>query len=294
MKVLVTGASGFIGCNVVHGLAGLADIYVTSVSQENPLPAACHVVAGERWPAVDAVIHLAANNDTQCSDEEAMFAANVYQPIKMFQALADKGCRQFIWSSSTAVYGNSPPPYHEDKTPLSPVTPYSRSKAAFEEYTHGIFTNKYPQAKITTLRLCNVYGPGEGHKGNRMSMVGQMIRQAMRGGTVKLFAPGNQMRDWVWVADVVRVVQTCLLQRKVGVFNVGTGQAMTFNGIYWNIMYELGMNDLPEYVPNPFAETYQTHTCCDITKLKSSIVDWHLCDVPSGIRQYIQHLKEKL
>ena len=224
MKILITGASGFIGSNILKALIkeNHEITVVASTHTENPIPKGCKIVylglEGLNWKEAygkDAIIHQAANNDTLCSDSGEMYRANVYGPIRLFHHALKGGCRKFVYASSTAVYGGQPTPYKEDSTLVKPLNVYGETKGRFDHFAMEFAEEK--NVDVIGFRYCNVYGPGEEHKGKRASMIYQMIKQLTANGTrgmqkhhATLFEDGEQKRDWIHVDDVVGANMTAL------------------------------------------------------------------------------------
>lgn len=203
------GATGFIGSHTVAKLVASGHTVLgTGVSTEQP--SACSrlltpSLVGINWLAVkeiDAVIHLAANNDTLCEDEEEMMLANFHATTMLFKHCLDIGCRTFVYASSASVYGNSPSPQVEDG-PLAPLNFYAQSKLRLESFARNF--SEQNAVPVIGLRYFNVYGPGEQYKGRRASMVSQIASAASSGRPIKLFKYGEQTRDWVHVEDVATI-----------------------------------------------------------------------------------------
>ena len=130
--------------------------------------------------------------------------ANVEAPMKFLTDLRNFcNCCEFVYASSSAVYGSQPAPYKEGVTPEIPLNPYGESKAEFDKRMMQ-FGKSWHKTKVVGLRYTNVYGPGEEHKGKRASMIHQMVKTMMKGDKPELFWDGTQQRDWVYIKDVVR------------------------------------------------------------------------------------------
>jgi ADP-L-glycero-D-manno-heptose 6-epimerase len=161
------------------------EITITATGSEPSLPVAKTLymsLEGIDWLFVrgqDAVIHLMANNDTRCQDWNEIWRANVYGSVRLFREAYQFGCRRFVYASSAAVYGNSPAPFTE-KTPIDPLTYYAKSKEALDHLAWVFATEDHSDVSMSVLRFCNIYGPGEDHKGSRISMVGQLIRKVVQ------------------------------------------------------------------------------------------------------------------
>ena len=305
MRILVTGGSGFVGQNLVKKLVELGhDVAITSSGTEQFIPKVKVLyksLEGIDWLKVhgqDLVIHQSANNDTRCQDEYEMFRANLYGPIRLFEEAFKGGCKRFIYASSTAVYGDEPAPYVEGVTKVNPLNKYGKSKAAFDEFAMRF--GKEKEVSVIGFRYCNVYGPGEDHKGRRMSMIGQMLRTMMKGNSPTLFEYGEQKRDWIYVKDVVEAHLCAIRVADVGtirdIYNMGSGVASTFNEIVDAInevkfhRHDYKMSIKPVYVPCPFPDEYQTYTQCDMKKAGDELGFVPRWDLKSGIIDYYQSL----
>ena len=299
MKILVTGGSGFVGRNLTENLVKNGhEVIITSTGNEPTISGVKKVlymglngIDQNYLSSLDAVIHLMANNDTLCTDREEMFRLNVDGPKDLFNKAFEKGCRRFIYASSTAVYGNEPAPYIEDKTPINPLNVYGESKAAFDEFAMGFA--KKNSVMVYGFRYCNIFGPGEDQKGRRMSLIGQILRQVKNNQKVKLFEFGEQKRDWVYVKDVVQANLRALDRFEPGkglVLNIGSGKSYSFNELI-KIVSEVTWKRInPEYIPCTFKDSYQNHTECDINKAKKELGYHPEFSLRSGIEEYYKSL----
>lgn len=294
MRILVTGGTGFVGSNLARRLAGSGhEVWITGSGSEAGVSDGCTLVEWESAASMefDACMHQAANNNTLDWDSWGMLGANVFEPAKLFHSLASRGCRRFVYASSTAVYGNSPAPYKESTEP-NPLNIYAKSKLAFDEFARGFADEA--QSLVFGLRYCNVYGPGEGHKGRRASMILQLAEQMISGSRPKIFRSGEQKRDWVYVDDVVEANLACLKADKDGIFNVAGGRAVSFNHLVRVLNDAIGCDLGPEYIECDFAEKYQSNTECDISKA-AEVLGWRPAfTIESGVAKYLSFLRSGL
>ncbi|MBU6500548.1 MAG: NAD-dependent epimerase/dehydratase family protein [Patescibacteria group bacterium] len=292
MRILVTGGTGFIGSNLTIELLKLGhDVLITGHDAEQKIPNFHGKYLqpnflGLDWGAlgkIDALFHEAALNDTTCLDEREMMLANVDSSLKLFEHAAKNGCRKIVYASSTAVYGASPAPYIENKG-LEPLNPYGRSKLILDEKAME-FAKVHPEITVVGLRYCNVYGPRENHKGKRASMIYQLAKQ-MKNGNPKIFKNGEQKRDYIYVGDVVRANLLALQSKESGVFNCGFGGATSFNDIIKLLNEVMGLDRVPEYIDNPYADKYQNFTQCDMSLAKKVLGFVPKYNVKDGIKDY--------
>lgn len=306
MKYLVTGGTGFIGSHIAKRLIKDGhEVIITGVPTENKVEGARYIefnitpsmvhdtgacfrlikTTANKIGQIDAAFLQAAVNDTTSQDEQKMFKVNYSAPRVLMAILYDFGCKKFICASSTAVYGNSPAPYVEDKTECKPLNVYAKSKLASEKWPTG--TN---DSAVISLRYCNVYGPGEGHKGRRASMIYQLIKTMKEDIRPRLFQYGWQRRDWIYVEDVVEANLAALAHNKTDIFNCGSGGCVSFNRMIEIINTHLNTWIEPEYIPCPFKKTYQTHTECCMEKAKKILEFIPKYTIEDGIEKLINEI----
>lgn len=263
MKILVTGHKGFIGSHLVTRLEELG-----------------HEVDGwdwdtdhwQPWPNVkqyDWVIHEGAISSTTERDLDKLFKQNVE-----FSKYILSECMHWNvnlqWASSASVYGEQKV-FVEDGNVL-PVAPYSWTKYLFERKTQSVFTN----ITIQGFRYFNVYGGNEHHKGDQASVFHKFPIQAKETGKITLFKGSqNYKRDFVSVDDVVETHIQMMDNPVSGIYNVGTGTAVSFDQVGKEIANKL--NVPVEYIPMPsnLKLHYQKYTQADMTKTNSVVdINW--------------------
>ena len=303
MLTLVTGASGFVGSALTQALLNLNyEVIATGVRDEQPIPKEAHFFShgliGVNFTAIDKLIgdrrldvlfHEAAINHTDCDDEAEMEWANVSAAKVLFHwAHKRHGCRKIIYASSTAVYGNSLAPHYEDGS-TNPLNCYGRSKWALEQTAEG-FAWDHAHVYCIGLRYCNIYGPGENHKGKRASMIYQMGKAIQRGDKATLFRDGNQKRDWIFIDDVVRANLLAMECNNTCIVNCGSGVATTFNQLNLILakLFEQPACETPHYIDNPAQSSYQSHTQCDMKLAVERLRFEPHYDIETGIRTYYE------
>ncbi|MEM9883002.1 MAG: ADP-glyceromanno-heptose 6-epimerase [Planctomycetota bacterium] len=295
----MTGGAGFVGSNLVRTLqdrAPDADILVVddfrlgtfaNLSIEGPagwsfrgqlVAAALHeldlgsLLDGFR---PDVVFHEASITDTTVTDEAVMIRDNVEPFDALLAWCVDRGVR-LVWASSAATYGTSANGATEARRPFRledagrPANVYGFSKWVMENLHRDTLT-RHPDAHVVGLRYFNVFGPGEQNKGKMASMIYQLARQMLDGKRPRIFVPGDQARDQIYVKDVVG----CTLAgaepgATSGIYNCGTGEATSFNAIVAALNEALGRGDEPDYFENPYA-FYQDYTCADLTETTAGL-----------------------
>jgi ADP-L-glycero-D-manno-heptose 6-epimerase len=309
--IVVTGAAGFIGSNLVRGLnaAGRADIIVVDDLTDgtkfrnlvdcdfldyldkdefiSSLPA--------RLNGVEHVFHQGACSDTREWDGRFMLENNYAWSRSLLEACIENDVA-FIYASSAAVYGSNRS-FIEKPEYEKPVNVYGYSKLLFDRYARRMMQSAASQ--IAGLRYFNVYGPGEQHKGAMASVIFQLHRQLLESGTVKLFkgsggyADGEQRRDFVHIDDVVDVNLWFMNNNRAsGIFNVGTGRSRSFNDIARQLIDRHAKGrvqyvDFPEDLP----AAYQSFTEADISALREAGYRKPFTGLELGIRKYLEDME---
>ncbi|WP_337388651.1 ADP-glyceromanno-heptose 6-epimerase [Duodenibacillus massiliensis] len=321
MSILVTGAAGFIGCNCVLALnkAGFNDIIAVDnlTRAEKFLNLAQGLITDyfdkndfiERVrkgtaPIPEAVVHMGACSDTMETDGRYIMENNYRYTLDLF-AWAQKLKIPFVNASSAATYGASTV-FTEDLKNEGPLNCYGYSKFLFDQVLRARMANL--SAPTVNLRFFNVYGPHEQHKGRMASVAFHQYFQFKKDGKVKLFegclgyGNGCQMRDFVYVEDVVSVVRYFLTAGVSGIFNCGTGRAQPFNDIALTVVTarpggnrpheEAGSAGLIEYIPFPEAlkGKYQAYTQADLSALRNAGCNVKFRSVQEGTAEYMNYL----
>lgn len=294
MRILITGGTGFVGSNLVkHFMKENHELIITGFDAEQALPGFKGKLLhpsfiGIDWDAidkVDVVFHEAAINNTVLLDEKEMFRANVESTKVLFTKLYENGCRRFVYATSTAVYGDAPAPYKEDQT-CNPLNPYAVSKIKMEQWIQS-FLKQHPDAIAVGLRYCNVYGPGESHKGSRASMIYQLAQQ-MKIKNPRIFKFGEQKRDYIYVKDVVQANLLAAKAKESCIVNCGSGKATTFNDLIKTLNKVMGVNRTPEYFDNPYVGRYQDYTECDMSLAKKKLGFVPVYTIEKGITDFYE------
>jgi len=306
-RILITGGAGFIGSNLAATLSQRANTEVviaddfSSGDWRNLIHVDCEVraldcddfelieeiAAGE----YTAVMHQAAITDTTVMDQRLMVEVNTNAFAAILEA-ASKSNTRVVYASSAGTYGNSPAP-NKIGSGEEPENIYGFSKLAMDRVAKRCYEKS--SAPIVGLRYFNVYGPGEHHKNERegnktASMILQMYQRAKAGEQLRLFKYGEQMRDFVYIGDVIGANLAALEAPRSGVCNVGSGKARTFNDIVENLGKQLDTTFDVEYIDNPFT-FYQMHTEADLSESKA-IMGWEPeWTLERGIEDYVKLLE---
>jgi ADP-L-glycero-D-manno-heptose 6-epimerase len=328
MKVVVTGAAGMIGANLVHGLNAIGIDDVIAVDDLTDGPKYRNLLGAQisdyidksefyarftrgEFGAVDAVLHQGACSDTMEHNGRFMLDNNYRCSKDLLDACQAQGTR-LLYASSAATYGGSAS-FREEPAFEQPLNVYGYSKLLFDNVVRRMLPRATVQ--VAGFRYFNVYGPREQHKGRMASVAFHHFNQYRDTGKVKLFgdyngyAPGQQSRDFVFVDDVV-AVNLWFLERpeSSGIFNLGTGRAQPFNDVALAVvntarslagqsalsLAEMVAQGIVEYIdfPQALVGKYQCMTQADLTRLRASGCELPFADVATGVRRYVERLSQ--
>ena len=277
MKILVTGHKGFIGSHMAQYLVHKGHEVEGFDYVENVVPAV---------DQYDWVIHLGAISDTTERDVAKVWKHNYEFTLRLMQ-VCDHYSTNIQLASTAAVYGNTVKDMYTEEDPVYPMTPYAWSKYLIDKFLIDNGIDQF-NGLVQSYRYFNVYGPGEGHKGDQMSMVSKFQRQASENGVIKLFKNSDQYkRDIVCVYDLVRIQEEMLHQDKSGLFNLGTSKAVDIESVAKQIAEKTGAKieyiDMPDHLKNQ----YQEYTCADNSKLHNTIPIRHWITLEEYLKEIV-------
>jgi len=270
MRVVVTGGAGFVGSHVAAHLAerGFSVVAVDNLErasavrhlEEVGVPLVVGDVRHVDLPPADAVVHAAAYINVEESWERPYdyMWNNAAATARVARQCAETGAH-LVYISSAAVYGEPQRLPIDENHPTRPLSPYGLSKLAGEQAAQMLA----PGAAI--LRLFNVYGPGQ--TGPYAGVVSKFIERAKRGLPPVIYGDGTQTRDFIHVADVAQFVEIILDRGAAGVFNVGTGRAVSIRELAAVVMRLAGLGGEPLYGP-PRAGDIK-HSAADVSKARA-------------------------
>jgi len=311
--IIVTGAAGFIGRNVVaelnrrgHDNLLLVDKLGTDEKWSNlvglrfedilsPEDFLKNVKAGVA-PKAAACIHLGACSATIEKDADYLLENNYRYTRTLCEWSLKHGVR-FVYASSAATYGDGSLGYSDadEVTPtLRPLNMYGHSKHLFDLWAlkSGLLN------QIVGLKYFNVYGPYEDHKGGMRSLVQKAYHQIQKAGYIELFKSyrqdyrdGEQKRDFIYVRDAVNVTLHFALDSKTGgLINCGTGVARTWIDLAQALFTAMGAAPDIRFIEMPeiLQGKYQYFTQADAAKLRQSGYTKPFMSLEAGVRDYVQ------
>jgi len=321
-QIVVTGAAGFIGRNVVAELNRrgyddllLVDTLGTDASTDERWKnllglrfedlltpdAFLAQIEGGKLGKVESILHLGACSSTTERDADFLMRNN-YHYTRTLCEWSLKHDARFVYASSAATYGDGSQGYSDADTAtleLQPLNMYGYSKHLFDLWAikNRLF------GKIVGLKYFNVFGPYEDHKGDMRSMVTKSYEQIKATGKVQLFKSyrpeyhdGEQMRDFIYVKDAVAVTLHFALNRsRSGLFNCGTGKARTWKALVSAVYAAMDLPPHIEFIPMPeqLQGKYQYFTEAEMQKLRAAGYTAEFYTLEAAVAEYITTYYQK-
>lgn len=321
--IIITGAAGFIGSCMVQYLneQGYTDLILVDdfgiEEKRKNWESKNYSAIVERYylfdwlethqPKIDIVIHLGARTDTTEFDYAIHEELNVQYSKNTWNYCTANNI-PLIYASSAATYGAGELGYHDDHAvieKLHPLNPYGISKNEFDKWAlHEVNADRQPPS-WTGLKFFNVYGPNEYHKERMASVIWHAFNQVKKSGVVKLFRShkegfkdGEQLRDFVYVKDVVDVIGWMVESMvhgpwsmdKNGIYNLGTGTARAFNDLVKATFAGLDLPANIEFIdmPEDIRDKYQYFTEADMRKLRAAGYTKDFYTLEAGVDDYVR------
>ncbi|HEY5690725.1 MAG TPA: ADP-glyceromanno-heptose 6-epimerase [Cyclobacteriaceae bacterium] len=310
--IIVTGAVGFIGSCLIHKLNAenfKAIVAVDKFDNETKNKNLVGAVIQERvdrdefmawldknYENVEFLFHIGARTDTAEFDISLLHRLNTDYTKEVW-----KRCVKYqiplIYASTAATYGLGEQGYDDDESAIDkliPLNPYGLSKQEFDVWALSQEEKPFFWAG---LKFFNVYGPNEYHKTRMASVIFQAFNQIKATEKMKLFRShnpdykdGEQMRDFVYVKDVVEVCYFLMHHRKnSGIYNLGSGKARTFLDLTKAVFKGLGKKEDIEFIDTPkdIRDKYQYFTEAKMDKLRKIGYNKHFYSLEEGVSDYV-------
>lgn len=307
--IIVTGGAGMIGSNIVKALnsRGYNDILVVDhlkdgkkfknlvdldiadyMDREDFL---MQVMAGEDFGPVEAIFHQGACSATTEWDGKYMMLNNYEYSKELLHYCLEREI-PFLYASSAATYGESDA-FIEEKEYEGALNVYGYSKQQFDNYVRRLWQDAKEHgeklSQVTGFRYFNVYGPREEHKGSMASVAFHLNNQMNAGENPKLFKGSEHFkRDFVYVGDVAEVNLWFMDNAKSGIFNLGTGNAESFEEVAKAVIkyHEKGVVETIPF-PEHLKGAYQEYTQANLSKLRAAGCDYKFKTVAEGVAEYM-------
>jgi ADP-L-glycero-D-manno-heptose 6-epimerase len=327
MYIVVTGAAGFIGSNLVRALNARGESDIIAVDNLTRADKFRNIVdceiadfidkeeflerlsAGDFDDDVSAVLHQGACSDTMETDGRYMMRNNYRYSVTLAEHCQNNDI-PLVYASSASVYGGGTT-FAEKREHEAPLNIYGYSKFLFDQHVRRLLPER--TAPIVGFRYFNVYGPREQHKARMASVAFHFFNQYQADGRVRLFAgsggyaAGEQRRDFVWIDDVVAANLDFLGRGdRSGIYNLGSGRATTFNEVAASVinacrtaageaplplldLVRAGAIEYTEFPPQLMGK-YQSFTQADLGALRAAGYTAPMSDVPAGVARYVEWL----
>ena len=308
--IVVTGGAGFIGSNIIEELnkRGESNILVVDNLTNGKKMYNLHdldildymdredfierIKSNYDFGKITAIFHEGACSSTTEWDGKFIMRNN-FEYSKELLKWCQENEAQYIYASSASVYGLGKKGFTEKRECELPINMYAYSKFQFDQFVRSVI--KSAKYQIAGFRYFNVYGPRESHKGTMSSVAYHFNNQIIATGKAKLFegtdgyGNGEQRRDFVYVEDCAKINLWFMDNpSKSGIFNIGTGNARSFNDVVNAVIKYHGKGSL-EYVkfPEHLKGAYQSFTEADIAALRNIGYKENFTPVEEGVKKYL-------
>jgi len=300
-KILITGGAGFVGSNLTMQIQNkYPDAEITVIDDlssghfDNLKGYKGDFIASDiaaidlekYFSGLDVIFHQAAITETIFSDSKKMIFQNV-EGFRNVLRYAMSHSVDLIYASASGIYGQSPVPMKVGKGE-NPLNSYAFSKLVIDNIARRYFSSF--KNRLIGLRYFIIYGPKEIHKISKTkgSIIWKLYSQMKSGERPMIFGDGEQKRDFVYINDAIKANLLSLEAKNNGIFNVGTGKAVTFNEAVNILNRFLGTSLKPKYQPNPIEKSYQYHSEADLADTKEALGYEPEYTLKDGIEDYLE------
>ncbi len=319
--IVVTGGAGFIGSCLVAQLnsRGRQDLIVVDHWDAEDDPKKKNL-AGKRYQRfydkleyvkllrrnqfdfdVECILHMGACSSTTLQDADYFEKNNFEYSCAVAGWALEHGAR-LIYASSAATYGDGALGYSDDDARLRQLKPLNLYGASKQKFDQWVLDHGY-QNTVVGLKFFNVFGPNEYHKGEMRSVVAKAYDRVVAEGKMSLFKSydprykdGEQKRDFIYIKDAVDAVMFLMDHPGIhGIYNLGTGQARTWNDLAMALFKAVGKNPRIEYIPMPdvLKDKYQYFTQAEMDKLRRAGYAKPFTSLEDAVKDYAGYLSAK-
>ena len=310
--IVITGAAGFIGSNILSSLneLGRDDIIICDFENDNdnlknkkfskiinPKNLLSFLKNNKN---IRIIIHMGANSSTMVKDFKLMYSQNTRFSKDLWNWCKNRNIR-FIYASSAAIYGDGSSGFN-DKSSMEtfrPLNVYGWTKYFFDRYVIKQANINQNPPQWAGLRFFNVYGPNEYHKGAMQSVLKHSFNQYNSDGIVKLYKSynknyghGQQKRDFIYIKDCVSIIIWLINNHNIsGIFNCGTGKARSFEDQAMAMYSSLKKQPNIKYIEMPSAliNQYQYYTKADTNKIREYGYKNKFYSLENGVNDYLNN-----
>ncbi len=308
LKILVTGGAGFIGSHLVDLLLSQNHQVVVldnfSTGKLNNLPSAncalsiitgdicCSDTVEQAATGCDAIVHLAAVASVQASVEHpcGTHQVNLVGTLNLLEAAKKQGIRRFVYASSAAVYGDTEELPVSETTQLKPLTPYAADKLAGEYYID--FYRRQYDLQPVIFRFFNIFGPRQDPTSPYSGVISIFLQRALANQPITVFGDGEQTRDFVYVADLVRLLEQAVTTTEPAAMpmNVGNCKQTSLNQL---------LAAIQGFASHPLHISYSKprpgdirHSCADNKRVKEQMGFQNEYAIPEGLKRTWEWMSE--
>ncbi len=298
MKVLVTGALGFIGSNIVerlvkdgHEVTALDNMHTGSEENVSAVKGKIKIVkadsgelakAGEKY---DVIIHDGTFSSSPMYKSDPHLVAKAIDDWISILEYAKQNKARIVWAATSSVYSGQSPP-HKENMDVKVTDFYTEARYEMERLAE-LYHNLYGVQSVG-LRYFSVYGPHERSKGKYANLISQFLWDMQKGEQPVVFGDGSQTRDFTYVEDVVEANMLAMKSAiKFGIYNVGTGSSITINDMVAMLGRKLGKDIKPKHIENKI-KNYVQDTLADTSRAEKELGFRAKISLEQGIERLIK------